>query len=426
MTVHEDSYRKFEPYSGVAILVNPDARQVRIARTVTGTFPLFITLQGDRITASWKFEEVARAIPCLRVNVDACRLFLDQGDAAVRDQILEGVSMIWPGESVMIDSTGMRFKQSDPVEIVLPSTFADGAKATEAFLDLISEVLAPSIERSEEPLMELSGGLDSSCVAIAASRIRTPLQSYGLLHDGISGRQQKARRDEIIGLLSLVDNAYPSYETSPFNCLREVGECQNTMYDDAYRLAFMKAIDSHPVHNIDLLISGIGGDELTMTNTYVRQDWEVESRVCQSSIVAAVGRADVFMRRGIWPVHPLVHPWIVDFCRALPQAIRSKRLLHVLTLARAGLSDGFLFPSHKENFGKVILRDAWLTDFEDIFADSVIADMKIARVDVLLQQAREEGSWISIETLGRLFSYAKLDAVLKKHLGRTANHLSSA
>jgi asparagine synthase (glutamine-hydrolysing) len=124
----------------------------------------------------------------------------------------------------------------------------------------------------------------------------------------------------------------------------------------------------------------------------------------------------MFMRLGIWPVSPLVHPTIVDFCRALPRSIRHKRLLNLLALARAGLSDGFILPRLHENFANCIIRETWMIDFDEMFSDSPIADFGIARVDALLNSVRNLETPPPIELVGKLFAYRQLDGVLKTYL----------
>jgi len=411
----EDFYRGFRDHAGVAILLNPNAGQAQLVRTTAGSFPLFVTSQDGILTASWRFEEVVQAIADPRPNIEACRRQLEHGLSRVRSQIIADMFMLWPGESVAFGEDGLRFRDADPIAIVLPTNMSDAARATDAFIDLIADVIRPSVEHSEHPLIEVSGGLDSACVAVAASRLGRKIESYGVIHDGAAGVQQRRRRAELVSLLGLDDHEAPSFLHTPFASLAEQ-QCRWTPYDCPYRIPCVRAIESIGNDAIDMALTGIGGDELTMTNTYVHEDWELEGLVSVSAIVAAVGRADMFMRLGIWPVSPLVHPTIVDFCRALPRSIRYKRLLNLLALARAGLSDGFILPRLHENFANCIIRETWMIDFDEMFSDSPIADFGIARVDALLNSVRNLETPPPIELVGKLFAYRQLDGVLKTYL----------
>lgn len=331
--------------------------------------------------------------------------------------VIHGVFMLWPGEFLVVDHNGLEFTEADVPEIVLPGTLTVSAKATDEFLYLIADSIRHNLVKANAPLLELSGGFDSACVAVAACSLRNGMNSYAVIQQGAMGVQQRNRRRELIDLLKVNDFEAPSFEPPPFASLK-VEECTLTPFDDMYRLPCVYAVDAHPAKGIDLLVTGIGGDELTMEDTFLsRQDWEVSGSVCGSAIVSAVGRADMFMRRGIWPVHPLVNQVVVDFCRALPQGMRAGRALNILALARAGLSDGFLYPRYFEHYGHVIQHEAALFDFDGALVESVLADYRLAELSTLLARAREATlHGFSYKLITELYHLLKLEAVLRRYV----------
>jgi asparagine synthase (glutamine-hydrolysing) len=165
-----------------------------------------------------------------------------------------------------------------------------------------------------------------------------------------------------------------------------------------------------------LLITGIGGDELACEDTFYRHEWEVKGYSSLSSITAAAGRCDMFMRMGIWVAQPFVHPIVVNFCRALPAKMREHRLIHFLTLARAGLSDGFLFPRFQEHYGNLIQYEAARFDFERALEGSVLADYGIDYGDLLTRAYDAGYGGFSYALINELWRYLKLDAVLKRYI----------
>lgn len=413
-----EAYKNFFDFEGVAVFLRDKAgaREIELARTATGSCPLYVSANGDILTASWRFEDAVLALADRQPNVDACRIYLEHGTCQVRDMVIAGVHMLWPGESLKFDHAGLTFYEIDEPNIVLPGSLRDDARATDEFIRIIEGILRPRIERSSSAIIELSGGLDSSCVALAASHIARSLNSYGLIHSGAMGVQQRNRREEMISLCGLNDFTYPSAKTGPLASL-ELDECSLTPFDDIYRIPCTSAVSQHPAKNFDLLITGIGGDELSMENTFYRHEWEVRGHSALSSISGAVGRCDMFMRLGIWVTQPLIHPHVVNFCRALPEKMRANRMINFLTLARAGLSDGFLFPRYQEHYGSSTQYEASQFDFEKALRGSILAGYAIKDYGPLLSRAYESGyGGLSYELITELILYMKLDTVLKRYI----------
>jgi asparagine synthase (glutamine-hydrolysing) len=409
--------RAVEDFEGVAVIVEEQPEpSIMIARTTGGTTPLFIAAINGSIIASWKFEFVAESLLVREPDVEACRLFLEHSQTRTRNQIIKEVYMLWPGEAVCFNESGLSFEQISAPAIVLSSALNDDARATDAFLDLIAQAAKRSLARSNGAAVEVSGGLDSSCVAVAIARMRPDLKSYGAIQPGIIGEQQRRRRVELISLLKLDDRASQIADQTPTQSLARA-ECQLTPFDDLYRLQALDALDLHPAHSIDAVLTGIGGDELTKEYSPLRPEWDLGGIPSSSASVAAASRADMFMRRGVWPVNPLVSVPVINFCRALPPKLRLNRQLNLMTLARAGLSDGFLFPRYQEHFGNLLTLEAIYTDYDKVFAQSVIADYHIADISSNLAQARDETLYgLSRELVSTLYNMAKLEFVLRRYL----------
>lgn len=414
-----DKYRDHSNQEGIKIrfLQGGVCASLIIARTAAGSTPLYVTCDGRTFYASWQFEYVVQRISRPRPNREACRIYLEHGDCQVRDQVIQDVFMLWPGESLTFSDQGLTFEEIGTPDIVLPNTLVESARVTDEFLHLIAESMRVNLMKAVEPIVEVSGGYDSSCVAIAACSAADHMNSYGLIHEGAMGVQQRKRRRELVELLNLNDFEFPSYDHTPLASL-EVPECTLTLLDDNHRLPCAYAVDAHPRRGLDLIITGVGGDELTKENTFHRREWEVAGSVCASAIVTAAARADMFMRRGIWPINPLISQSVVNFCRALPAKIRSGRLLNILTLARSGLSDGFLFPRYSEHYGNAMQREASLYDFDDALSESIVADYGITNFSPLLQRARDAShGGFSYKLIFELYTLLKLEKILRRYCG---------
>jgi hypothetical protein len=414
-----EDYRNHAISEGVHIHLPPGSggdASIVITRTSAGGTPLYLAAKDGAIHASWRFEHAVEKAGRRVPNKEACRLYLAHGDAQVRDQVIEGVSMLWPGESAAFGADGLRFRQAE-VEVVLPNALTDSARATDEFLYLIAEALRPGLAKARAPVVELSGGYDSSCVAIAACSAAEKMNSYGLIHEGAMGAQQRRRRQELIDLLGPNDFEFPSSRHPPLASL-EVPEATITILDDNHRISCASALDAHPVQGLDLVITGVGGDELTKENSFHRREWEVRGATSASAIVTAAARSDMFMRRGLWPKNPLLAGSVVDFCRALPQKMRAGRMLNILTLARSGLSDGFLFPRFAEHYGVSMQYEAACYDYDAALSQSIVADYGIANIAPLLQRARDASyGGFSYMLIFELFTLLKLEKVLRRYCG---------
>ncbi|MBT2244174.1 hypothetical protein JQK15_11570 [Sphingobium sp. BHU LFT2] len=390
--------------------------KVQISRSQTIGAPLYVGVADGYLIATWKFEDIAGSIKNPVPHRDSCKIYIENGPSVIRDQIIDGIKMLWPGEAVSLVDGELVFQLCSSNNIVVPSTIYNGARVTDALQRRIADVMRPALEVAKRPLIELSGGMDSSCVAVAAKSVRSDLYSYALMHKGAVGRQQMERRMELVGLLQVQDHLYPSDQPNQFQAL-EWDEAGLTPFDDNHRMPCVLAVDEHPAGPIDLILTGIGGDELSSGLNIGRDPWELPGVHCISTLMAATARADMFMRRGIWTLNPLAHEHVVNFCRALPDKLRDNRMINLLMLARAGLSDGFLFPRYVEGYGHGMQREAALIDFDELFSVSIIADYRVYNFSHLLKAAREASNGgLSYELILRLFWLAKLECILKKYV----------
>lgn len=413
-----ESYQAFLDYEGIAIFLSKGERgpKIQLARTMAGSCPIYVCAENGVLTSSWRFEYTAFAISKRRPDVDACRLLLEHGPCQTRNTIIGGLHALWPGEMVSFDSEGLKFKEIDEPDVVVPGSFREGARATDELMRIIEAVIRPRLEKSRSAVVELSGGYDSSLVALSASNIRQRLSSYGLIHSGAMGMQQRLRREELISICDTTDITHFSGDPAPLEAL-SFDESSLTPNDDIFRLACVKGVTLHPSQPFDLLLTGIGGDELTMSDTFYRRGWEVYGPSSLSTMVAAAGRCDMFMRQGVWVFQPLAHPHVVNFCRALPPVIRSNRMLPIVALARAGLSDGFLFPRFHEHYGNLMQFEASQFDFEKALGQTIVSNFGIADYGPILARAYEAGTGgFTYGLISDLWIYLKLDLMLKRYI----------
>lgn len=377
--------------------------------------PIYVTFEAGRLVLTWRFEEAVASLERVRPDVDECRLYVEHGPALTRGQVIEGIYNLWPGERVSVTGAGLRFAADGCDDVFMPTSLATDARVTDEFFGLLHDALSPLLDASASAIVEVSGGLDSSLVAVVAAAQRDDLLSYGLIHGGVVGGQQRARRSELLGVTRLKDSMFPSDAPSPFGGLGHA-ESRITPMDDNHRMPCALAVDRCRLPATDLLLAGIGGDELCMEHTFFKRDWELPGTMCSSVLTGCAQRFDMFMRRGIWVSNPLSYQPLVDFCRSLPRQLRKDRLLPRLALARSGLSDGFLLPELPEHYGTGMQYEAALFDFGSAFRDCVLADCRILDVGALIEEAAQaHRDGFTFKTILKLFWALKLEGVLRQH-----------
>ncbi len=405
-----------DSFEGIRILIRASNNEIVIDRTIAGTCPIYVSASANGLAASWKFESVARAFGKLQVDVSVCRRFMDRGVQQTREQILVGTFMLWPGETCRFTDGRLSFQEASPRPIPAFTPLRDDAPVSDVFFELIMAEIEQRASVSGRMLFEFSGGLDSTTVALAGSQVLGSAVTYGLIQEGVVGQQQARRRNEVIELGKFIDHMHPANDVRPFEGL-DHDEAAYVVLDDNHRMPCVRAADSHPAGPFEAILSGIGGDELMGEHTYIRSADELPGAICTSSLTAATARADMFLRRGLWPINPLCSLAVVDFCRALPPHFRSKRFLIRVNLARRGLSDGFLFPRLDEHYGYTMRAELGFVDFDEMFRDTIVERFGIYPINDLLQEARSARTdGFPYRLIGRLWDLAKLERVLRTYI----------
>ncbi|MDH7792500.1 hypothetical protein [Ochrobactrum sp. AN78] len=400
---------------GLLIYIS-DNRRVTLVRTAHATIPLYVSAEADRLNVGWDYNAVVAARGAVVLSRSELRCFILYGPQLAQETIVIGVKQVFAGQAAswrmgqpQIDIEPMVECQSLEQSVLSP-----GAHVTAVFLDLINLSCRALLQHAARPALELSGGMDSSCVAVALKAADMSFLSYALLHDGNAGHQQKIRREELLSQLDCTDRCISSRVCKPFTRLQQhcvEGVDCISVYDDLYWDGILDCLNAMPGDRPDLVITGIGGDELTITElsdatmTISARSTEAlealffhqviptrrlpATGVSQSALSAAFVRAPLFLRQGIWPKNPFIDPRLAQFAQMLPLELKQNRLLNRLTLARSGLSDHFILPRFKENFKRVFMDD--LMDFRgDIYwSESVLHTQMIANAAVLSNEIRD-------------------------------------
>jgi len=412
-----------------------------VYRTAHATVPIYVSGELNKFCAGWDFNSVISRRDSSTLSRTELRRLIQFGPELSQDTIAVNVKLLLPGQKAIwgLGSDQIEIKNCYKFDYYEQSTLVAGATLSSIFVDLIKASSTDLLSEAQVPTIELSGGMDSSCVAVALHNADNPLYSYGLIHRGNAGDQQVARRNELKQRLKIIDSQVESTVCKPFTSLEHApldADFIISPYDELYWDGIVECINSMPNGKPDLIVTGIGGDELTISTNC---DDDTQMPVCrskvfqamffrdliaarhvpktfvsQSALAAAFVRARMFLHNNIWPKNPLIDPRVVQFCQMIPPEHKQYRLLNKLTLARAGLSDYFIVPRFKENFSRVFMDD--LLDFrsDNYFSDSLLHTEMIANSTVISNEIK------NIQNGGKsdLPDYAIISAVRLEYILR--------
>lgn len=326
--------------------------KLRVATGPHGTLPLYFTARRSEIAISWDFCELLRAQKhAIDFEIAAHILALDTVYAS--RQACTGISMLTERSNLYFDGSQTRLTYPAPAPANYSTLALDVDDVGKAFRQLFETALARRPSQPKQWAVELSGGMDSTCVAAGAARSTMPgsLRTAGISVLGRSAIEQSVRVRRIIEALDTVDYRVPIADAMPDLC-PEPRSCElEPPLSEFYREAFQRIWSEMAKQGATELFSGIGGDELAPVyedapGAAVLQpsppfailtprardaastclpDHAPPSRIPSTSLLAHACRSPYLVRSGLWPVNLLCDPDLIDFCHSLPDAHRLGR-----------------------------------------------------------------------------------------------------
>jgi len=394
-----------------------------------GTAPMFFVAEHGSLSGDW---DAARLLPRLSASsldpVRAARYLAEYANPYGRDTLFHGLQLLteraratWAGPA---GAETLSIAYPQPWLRPRAGVLREGADPVAAMDTIIEASIARWIDVAGVVVgVEVSGGLDSAIVASHAAAGRAPLRSYGVaLIDGPE-RNQDGRRAEIVERFALIDTATPMgsfLPLAPGSC-RLDGRAPMLPWEEGYYETFDALLAGAAADGVNVMLTGFGGDELCgLRPSEIREmsgqaarpssrdpeptpsfltpraratltealDLPPRAACSESAVECAALSAARYMRHGIWPVHPLCTPELVQFCVRLPPEWRHKRRIEREVLARAGLSRRVTHPSHTDNFSPAMaegLRGPARRLVRELFADPALHRMGVVDRDELVR-----------------------------------------
>jgi len=391
------------PLQRILVLIDRRVGALQIHSGSWGTAPVFALERDDSLWGDWDASalyDLARGValePALTAH------FLIAFDCPYSRRTLipdiqaltERTTAHW---GLASDGTRLplRIDYPEPVSRPRPRQLKPGADPSGMYGEMLSAVIRRWLDSSEAlPCAELSGGLDSGSVAVAAAGVcDRPLTTLGIVVPGDRGAAQQARRRELCDRFGFHDLLLDARTALPFGLnSRRLRERAVIPWEDCYHEAVEAMLALLPNAPQKLLLNGLGGDELffphwSELDEDARRHRLAETRlereripeflsqqtyqiyrdssdgldraplapVPTSALAAVAIGSNLYMQHGYWPISPFCAPELVRFCRSLPPEWRADRRLQRVFLANAGCSRQVTHPALKENFNDVMAQ----------------------------------------------------------------------
>ncbi|WP_245192914.1 asparagine synthase-related protein [Amycolatopsis alba] len=320
------------------------------------------------------------------------------------DTLFTDVTMLTERATATFTESGLNATYPAPAKHVMRArALRPGVDATATLAHLLADAVRPWHECDVTLGLELSGGLDSATIAVAARMTAsTPLHTFGLIVNGALGAEQHRRRVTITRQVAAVDEILRAHDHAPFceNGIRISGAAHDPR-GEFYREAFEALADSAARSGVRIMLTGNGGDEIMAPRidevpppppqALTELSWlgpraldavtAIDDNLAPSAVLPTptlMGFAihhPAYLRAGIWPVAPFTHRPLIRFAEQLPIELRLGKKLYRDFLTQAGMPPLVTHPRRTEHFRDLMqhgLRHNGLRLAERLLADGMI------------------------------------------------------
>ncbi|RJQ79566.1 asparagine synthase-related protein [Amycolatopsis panacis] len=407
---------------GDALVLHMQPGRVTLTAGVGGTVPLYLAADGEILHGSWDLPALRRFLRPSRLQDRAVARVLTRRHRYSSDTLFTDVTMLTERAIATFTTAGCQLTYPVPAEHVTHARdLRSGADPRDGLAYLLAEALHPWRASGAMMGLELSGGLDSATVAVAAHQSGAPtLRTFGLLVGGALGAEQHRRRVAIAERVGATDDVLRAHEHAPFCAggIRASGVAHDPR-GEFYREAFEALASRAADRGVTIMLTGNGGDEIMAPRidelpppppqSLAEVSWlgprtrdaiaAIDDNLAPSAVLPTptlMGFAihhPAYLRAGIWPVTPFTHPRLVRFAEQLPLGVRRGKKLYRDFLTRAGLPSFVTHPQRTEHFRDLMqygLRHHGLPLAERLLAEGMLlADQGFIDPDGLQRTVRD-------------------------------------
>lgn len=112
----------------IEIIVSTSRSEISVRRSMRPGTPIYVSYDRECLVVSWRFEEAVANLRNPTPNAEACALYVKHGPTIMRDQIIAGVYMLWPGEAVVLAADQLVFRPIQDDAVVVPAAITNHAR----------------------------------------------------------------------------------------------------------------------------------------------------------------------------------------------------------------------------------------------------------------------------------------------------------
>jgi asparagine synthase (glutamine-hydrolysing) len=234
-------------------------RRLFLARDRLGVKPLVYADTPDGLVFASEIKALtASGLVSRELEPDALPYYLSFFAVSEPHSLVRGVRRLPAGHTLTVDAGGIRERQY--WDCALPE---EEDRGREAYRDEVESLLDDSVRRrlvSDVPLgVLLSSGVDSSLVAVLASRHRETALSTFTLGFGVPEGDERGPAREMAHALGA---AHAEAETTPRGVADSLPDLLDTYDEPGQSLLQTHLISELAAREVTVALSGLGGDEL--------------------------------------------------------------------------------------------------------------------------------------------------------------------
>jgi len=342
-------------------VIRPHSSSFELYRDVHCNLPLFFYHKRAVFLADNHFENIVTH-PEFKVEINE----------PILGAFLAGITYytnetVFSHLKILTERSALALKPTSRVSLRLPRSAQPTRTRRRSNLASFAKVLGKTVRKRSQAVtkfakvgVELSGGLDSSTVAgIVSTNLQNPLQCYSIefLGDGATTLRRKllrlVERFPLKSHLVKLGNRYP--------LIKQAKVMRPKFYkSEIYENIIAKLAQMAKAHGVEVIFTGIGGDELFSIDQGERNNFRGEAYLskaaskplpafctekCPQAVQelatsptpfplpllphsvhgAHLATNNIFILKGVWPIAPLAEPKLVRYCRGLPKEYRFKK-----------------------------------------------------------------------------------------------------
>ncbi|MEV5264801.1 hypothetical protein [Streptomyces werraensis] len=342
--------------------------------------PVYYSVAGEELHLHWDLAVLRGLLPHQGLDeVEVPRLLTLSGYYS-RRTVWSAASMLTERSALCFDGTSVTVREPRPALHETARVLDEDADVVGGYERLLNAVLADTWYVPERTAVELSGGMDSSNVALSLAARHGSLPRAGaLVHDGEVGAQQMRRRRELLAVTGFDDTVVRAADFPPLDPQSRPAWRLGPQ-EETYIAAHSRLLRSWVADGVLWVATGVGGDEMLSLTPAERGSqrqyrppvppWLTERAVealadgesgippappVSDSVLRAIAcGAPMYLRSGLWPLYPLADHAAWRFGQWLPVEWRRDKRLARERMARAGLSRQVTHPPLRESFHGVL------------------------------------------------------------------------